>query len=241
LLTSYDPRNDANGAPVADPLNGGGSWRHVTTANMLRGVSADGQGRIWAATNEGGSVAAWDTDTLEPLGNYRIGGSGAVGVGVDFQGYVWGISQSGNLATRVDPERIFPNANVSVGQSPYTYSDFSGFSLRQFARPQGSYRLVLMGCDKMPTAWESLGADTVTPPGTRITFSLRIGATEEEAVNGGTRLGPWSVTHETTELPADMFDAPTDSYMAIEVRMTSNDPEVTPLLRGIDVYFDCNL
>lgn len=240
LLTSYDPRNDADGQPVADPLAGGGAWRHITTANMVRGVSADGQGRIWAATNEGGSVAAWDTDTLQSLGNFRIGGAGAVGVGVDFQGYIWGISQSGNLATRIDPDGILPNADVSVGQSPYTYSDFSGFSLRQFARPRGTYRQVIMGCDKMHTAWESFDADTVVPPGTRITFSVRVGATEAEVLTGGTRLGPWIVTNSDSELPGDLFEAPTDPYMAIEVQMTSNDPQVTPLLRGFSVYYDCN-
>jgi streptogramin lyase len=240
LLTSYDPRIDANGHPVADPLAGGGAWRHIPTTNMVRGVSADGQGRIWAATNEGGSVAAWDTDTLQSLGNYRIGGAGAVGVGVDFQGYVWGISQSGNVATRIDPDGILPNADVSVGQSPYTYSDFSGFSLRQFARPRGTYRQVIKGCDKMHTAWEQFDADTVVPPGTRMTFSVRVGPTEAVVISGGSRLGPWSVTPGDTELPGDLFAAPTEPFMAIEVQMTSDDPQVTPLLRGFSVTYDCN-
>ncbi len=238
-LTSYDPNFDDQGNAVADPLQGGGHWRSAPVQWMIRGVAADNQGRIWAATNEGGSVAAWDADSMDFISNHSVGGSATVGVGVDFTGRIWGVSGGGDLASRVDPDNGGPMVRVRVGQSPYTYSDFTGFALRNFTLPRGSYRTIVQGCSKRQTSWQSFDAVTTTPPGTRIRFRIRVAATEAELAQAPA-YGPFEVSSEHSDLPALLLDLPTVSTAMIEAELSSDDPETSPILRGFDLYFDCN-
>ena len=55
----------------------------------------------------------------------------------DFFGNIWGVNRQTDNASRINPEtgvmEVFP-----VGYGPYTYSDFTGFSLRTFTAPRGS-------------------------------------------------------------------------------------------------------
>ena len=96
---------------------------------------------------------------------FPMTGNGVIGCGVAFDGNIWGISHSDHHATRLlvdangdvlndppyrhptDPYDLFDDA-VQVGTNPYTYSDFTGFGLKTFTRPRGTYRYIMEGCDE---------------------------------------------------------------------------------------------
>jgi hypothetical protein len=99
-------------------------------------------------------------------------GLATTGVGLDSNGMVWLVNQESSTATRVDPStgtaREFP-----TGESPYTYSDFTGFALRTFTAPNGYLRTVVEGCAIGPTEWERLDWSTNVPAGTRLEVRAR--------------------------------------------------------------------
>jgi hypothetical protein len=242
-VNRYNPYRDANGNPINDPLAGGGEWRNDSCHGercYMRGGGADAQGRIWFANNYG-SVMGWRTDNMQYIGNYPLGGSSVTGAGIDFNGYVWGVSGSGFTA-RIDPNNPNDVRRVNVGTGPYTYSDFTGFGLRNFTAPRGGYKTVVEGCEKLDTDWLSLNATATLPPETRIEFRARVAETRDELQDPGLRIyGPWVRSNEEDQLPADLGELPGGRFMQLEIFLVSTDREATPILRGYDVQFECQL
>ena len=57
--------------------------------------------------------------------------------------------------------------SVQVGTNPYTYSDFTGFGLRNFTRPSGMYRVLIEACAvDEDTQWYRVEWNATEPPGT---------------------------------------------------------------------------
>jgi hypothetical protein len=98
-----------------------------------------------------------------------------IGVGVDFKGHVWGVSKAASRAGRLDvdahgervsgtPEMTHPDRQVEVGQGPYTYSDFTGYGLKNFTTPQGRYQFEHPGCAPgVETTWRRLAWSATLP------------------------------------------------------------------------------
>jgi hypothetical protein len=240
-VNRYNPYSDANGNPINDPLAGGGEWRNDSCHGercYMRGGGADAEGRIWFANNYG-SVMGWRTDNMQFIGSYPVGGSSITGAGIDFNGYVWGVSGSGFTA-RIDPNNPNDVRRVNVGSGPYTYS--TGFGLRNFTAPRGGYKTVVEGCEKLDTDWLLLDATTTLPPETRVEFRARVAETREELQDPGLRIyGPWVRSNEEDQLPADLGELPGGRFMQLEIFLVSTDREATPILRGYDVQFQCQL
>ncbi len=244
--------------PVAfryDPV--GNTWFEVSLpdSGATRGIAADDRGYIYlGASHEyirvsplgvdvGPAVArltrfrADDGSELEVFGTAArpLPGAGTVGVGLDRDRNVWMINQSSGTATRVDPEtgaaREFP-----VGDTPYTYSDFTGFALRTFTVPNGFLRTVVEGCPRGPTEWERLRWDATTPPGTRIEVRVRTAGTTD-ALRSATWIGPFTTT--PVELSAPPGPVGTGRWMEIELTLISEDEESTPRLDTVDVQLNC--
>jgi hypothetical protein len=66
-----------------------------------------------------------------------------------------------------------------------------------------------------------------------------VAATEAELAQAPA-YGPFEVSSEHSDLPALLLDLPTVSTAMIEAELSSDDPETSPILRGFDLYFDCN-
>ncbi len=239
----YNPYRDRNGNPIQDPLAGGGETRQAACGAgrcNLRGGGADAEGRIWFANLD--AVIGYRVDNMQFIGNFVFGGSSATGAGVDFNGYVWGVSSSG-FTGRIDPNNPNDVRRVTVGSGPYTYSDFTGFGLRNFTAPRGGYKMIIEGCEKLDTDWMTLDAEATLPPQTRIEFRAKIAESRDELADPGLRaFGPWTVSADgPNELPADLAELPGGRFMELELFLVSTDREATPILRGIDVRFQCQI
>jgi hypothetical protein len=239
-----------------------GVWTRIRTHENgsvahTRGIAADLRDYIWVASNNGcivripqtlgngdhpGSVA-----TLygpDPNGACNLGGT-LIGVGVDFAGNVWGISHGASIATRLDVDQ---NGNptgvwydLTVGANPYTYSDFTGYGLRNFTRPRGTYKYIVPGCGPdTETTWVSVEWNSTEPPGTRIEVRFRTG---DDATTWFEWYGAWDTS------PADLSGPPpggTDAlapnpapYGQVEFQLISDNLDDTPVLHDFVVIWEC--
>ena len=242
-VNRYNPYSDTNGNPIQDPLAGGGEWRNSSCGPhrcYMRGAGADAEGRIWFADNTTGMIG-YRVDTMQLIGQFSIGG-GTTGAGVDFNGFIWGVA-SGGYTGRIDPNNPNDVRRVTVGSGPYTYSDFTGFGLRNFTAPRGGYKMIVEGCEKLDTDWMTLDAAATLPPETRIEFRVKVAGTRDELADPALHVyGPWTAAAGgPNELPADLSALPPGRFIELELFLISTDRDATPVLRGIDVRFQCEI
>jgi hypothetical protein len=150
-------------------------------------------------------------------------------------------------------------SNLDHGaMSPYTYSDFTGFGLRNYTRPKGSWTYVVKGCvDKSDpnnpdkpadTKWLTVNFQADTPLNTTVTVKLRSGNTP---VPDNT-WGPWTADQKSSPIDLRQLLVPNydmnkpagtmaDGYLQIEVDLTTTDRNKTPKLRHVDVAFECGV
>jgi len=165
-------------------------------------IAADGQGSVWVGGCGGGVCRVREEGDTLTLTSLAVS-NGAYGMAVDFDGKVWGIGMGGNNAAVIDPDtETFelvlndcegggggdPDGNQEGWEggfgtgclvNPYTYSDMTGFQLRNAQDPRGSLPLRLEGCADGPTSWRTLVADADVPAGSSISIEARAADTEE--------------------------------------------------------------
>ncbi|MSP60560.1 MAG: hypothetical protein EXR72_09520 [Myxococcales bacterium] len=195
-----------------------------------------------------------------------VGGDGK-GVGVDRDQNVWNVSGSGDPqagATRIlvdaagkmtapdiqsQPkgqnlcpagDRCAHQGNNPWDPQPYTYSDFTGFGLRNFTKPKGTYSYLVKGCMSGDTKWVKVAWDSDVPPNTTLGLRARSGKT---AVPDNT-WGAWSPIFAAT--PADLVGGmplgmnPSDSgYLQIQFELATTQKGASPRLRGFEVAYSC--
>jgi hypothetical protein len=192
-----------------------------------------------------------------------IAGSGGRGVGVDNHQNIWAVSITGSVATRIPvdgngtpamPDIVSPpqgNEKCPAGDrcaysdndyslpSPYTYSDFTGFGLRNFTRPAGSYEYVVKGCDD-GTKWVRVDFIAEVPANTTLAVRARSGNTP---FPDGT-WGKW--TDYTAVTPADLLgklslspNLAADGWLQVDVALGTQAKNVTPKLKDLGVLFEC--
>ena len=101
------------------------SWQTALGVGGAGGCMGDGAGKIWLASNP---MVAIDTQTLAVVDTIDLP-SYVHGVSVDFDGFVWGVTLYEPYAYKADPVtglvETFSGLNM-----PYTYSDMTGFALK---------------------------------------------------------------------------------------------------------------
>jgi hypothetical protein len=160
-----------------------------------------------------------------------------IGVGMDNNNRVWVASGNG-YATGVDR-----TTGAVMMRSPdvgdlYTYSDFTGYTLRTFTAPQGSFKTIFAGCGaSVATHWKLLSWDATVPAQTQLKFFVRSAATKADLNQPGTKLGPFSKS------PTDLQAAkvPDGNYLQVEAQMVSLDKTSTPTLKSVAVSFECDV
>jgi hypothetical protein len=134
------------------------------------------------------------------------------------------------------------NANMQ----PYTYSDYTGFGLRTFTRPKGSYTYVQKGCiqnDGTPngeTKWLSVVFDADVPLNTLLSVKARSGNTPMPDQTWGM----WTPDFQVS--PADMVNGmalvPNEKdsgYIQVEFDFTSMAKNSTPALKEFHILHEC--
>jgi hypothetical protein len=164
-----------------------------------------------------------------------------IGAGVDFDGNVWGVSRQADTASRLDVDangtvKTPPTGTINtvkVGKNPYTYSDFTGYGLANFVRPQGRWAYLHSPCPSgLKALWKKVTWNATTPPGTTVTLRVRSGDSE-------TTFGSW--TQGFSASPADIGSvSPNPSFMLqVEFTLESKDKTHTPTLHDYAITYTC--
>lgn len=213
---------------------------------MGRGIAADVQGTIYMS-GYGGSVGQLIRFDAETGAIRRYGGAdfidysdaqsgAAIGVGLDSDGQPWVNNSSGNMV-RID------NATGAVLRSSqqaaglYTYSDFTGYQLRNFTAPRGTYRRDFDGCGE-DTEWRTLTWDATTPPNTTLSVIVKVANTVAELSQPtAARYGPFTMS------PVDLRaqGVVPRKYLRVEFTLASADRVTTPVLRQFQVTSFCGV
>ncbi len=209
-----------------------------------RGIAVDANGRVFMS-GYGGATAQLirfdaETGAIIPYGTADfIDMSDAqtaqsIGVGLDADGNPWVNNGSGN-ATKID------NVTGAITRTPqqpgglYTYSDFTGYQLRNFTAPRGTYRKDFEACDA-DNQWRILTWDAVTPANTSIQVYVKAANTLAELNSTSlVRYGPFTTS------PADLVQAgvPRTRFLRVEFGLRSVDGMSTPVLRGFNLTWLC--
>lgn len=179
----------------------------------------------------------------------------SIGVGLDQDDNLW-VNQYGGNVIKVNRSTGAVNAAVNQGGSMYSYSDFTGYQLRNFTSPFGRYVQVIGGCAP-ETEWRTLTWNATTPPKTRIDVYLRVANTIPELNTTPTIYGPFSQSGVTSAgLPAVTPAFPIDltltdgstkrpvaqgRYMRLEFQLRTEDQATTPVLSTFSVGRDCEV
>jgi hypothetical protein len=231
-----------------------GTWTGLTqptSFDYTRGIAADDRGKIWVAVNAGyiwrvsQSVADGLHDLTGSKDYWPTKGTGVIGVGVDFERHVWGISFNHHMASRLDVDKngdvITPataqTKNVPVGKNPYTYSDFTGFGLQNFTRPQGRYVYQLQPCPGVKAKWKQVSWNATTPTGTSVEVRARSG---DSATTLGSWVGPESTSPFLLGATSATPLSPNPSMiLEVEFTLKTTNAQETPILHDFDVAYDC--
>ena len=196
----------------------------------------------------------------------KIAGGEICGAGIDVEQNVWGIASAGAFATRIKVDKMGvptpPNLagnpgtgcplaggdtcstamqGVDAQTTAYTYSDFSGFGLRNFTIPRGSYTYVIQGCDPKNaqdgTKWMRFYWDADVPPNTSLSVRFRSG---EVPMPDASWTG-WSSPH--TISPVDLtivaeVAAPA-TWVQVGFDFTTMARNASPKLKGFQIAYEC--
>ena len=209
-----------------------------------RGIAVDANGRVFMSGYGSGTaqLIRFDAETgaIIPFGAAQFidmtdANTGAsIGVGLDADGNPWINNSSGN-ASKVD------NVTGAITRTPqqpgglYTYSDFTGYQLRNFTAPRGTYRKDFEACDA-DNEWRTLTWDALTPPNTSIQVFVKAANTPAELASTSlVRYGPFTTS------PVDLVNAgvPRTKYLRVEFVLRSVDGQSTPVLRGFNLVWLC--
>lgn len=210
-----------------------------------RGIAADADGRIYMSGWQNGvaQLIRFDSDTgvVVPFGAAQFidmsdsDTAGSIGVGLDGDGHPWVNNYSGNAA-RVDKNT---GAVLRTAQQPaglYTYSDFTGYQLRNFTAPQGTYRRDFEACSE-DNEWRTLSWDATVPANTTLqVFVKAANSAAQLDLPTTARYGPFTLS------PVNLVAAgvPKTRFLRVEFVLRSADGRSSPVLRSFNLVWACN-
>ena len=209
-VLKYNPRNR--------------QWQEFrnNSGSYTRGLAVDGDGFVWIANSGSDNVTKMRASDGAVVGTYPVGGH-PIGVAVDNDGNIWAVNRNDNNAHKLNSSGqrlgIYP-----VGAGPYTYSDMTGFQLRNFTVRQGRW-IVTFDCGYNLCQFDGAEWTGDTPPNTSIEVKAR---TSTDQAN-------WSAYSPTQTTSPATFNLPRGRYAQVEVQLTTTDNEVTPVFNGITV------
>jgi len=145
----------------------------VSGMSYTRGIAVDGDGQVWVASSGTDRIFQFDPG----IGGYRRSIATCdlpIGVGITEEGDVWSMCYYSNRARahRLDSGALRYDVYLGSGAGPYSYSDFTGFQLRNFTAPEGSWSGIFeCGADGCGFDW--IEWDAVVPAGAGFEVSYR--------------------------------------------------------------------
>lgn len=233
----------AGGACVArfNPMTE--SWEQFNnpSGSSHRGLAIDMKNQLWVADTSIGMhhidasaapPAAGGASTMVYRRTINSAGSN-VGAAIDFDNRPWVISQT-SVATKIDPT-TYGMTTVGTGNGPYTYSDMTGYQLRNASRA-GIFRHTFAGCSQAMTTWTTLSFTVDTPMGSKVAIRYRGAPTVAELSSA-----PWQIVTEKSPVKISLPPTPPANFLQVEVSMTSIDTRNTPVLSSLSAAYTCKL
>lgn len=207
-------------------------------SSFTRGLALDSKNQLWVADT---SAGMFHVDASGPMMVYKGKtanlSSNNVGAAIDYDNRPWIISQANSMAYKVDPAD-YSTQSIRVGTGPYTYSDMTGYQLRNAAAPTGVWRYTVQGCGgSNRTKWINLDWQAMVGNGTEVVIKLRSGYTKEEVA-----AAKWT---QVAKVPSDMtpvsleIPAAAGPMLQVEFSMRAASVELTPILSGVTFSYDC--
>lgn len=209
-----------------------------------RGIAVDTNGRVYMS-GYGPSAAQlirFDSDTgaIIPYGTAGFidmsdsNTAQSIGVGLDADGQPWINNGSGN-ASKVDNATGTITRTTQQPAGLYTYSDFTGYQLRNFTAPRGTYRKDFEACSE-DNDWKELTWDAVVPANTSLQVFVKAAQTLADLNNTSlVRYGPFT----TSPVDLTVAGVPRTRYLRVEFVLRSVDGQSTPVLRAFNVKWLC--
>jgi hypothetical protein len=183
-------------------------------------------------------------------------GAGTIGVDLDQAANPW-IAQRGGTppgvmgvtATNGQPLPVFSAGSTSLAgpNDPgdvYSYSDFTGYALRNITQPAGAYQQVFDGC--AGGTWQSLGYGAVIPAGTNIEFEVDVANNPSAFTGGGASiLGSWTCNSAATcPSVASLASAnlPAAQYARVTAKLSGpscTESGISPVLQWLQLNYTC--
>jgi len=218
----------------------------ATPFGRPRGIAANDQGEVYMSADsntaglaaqlirfnaETGAIVKFGTADFIDATNGTTNQS--IGVGLDGDGHPWVNNMSGNVM-KIDK---VTGAITRTAQQPaglYTYSDFTGYQLRKFTAPRGTYMKDFVGCGFV-AEWRQVSWDADVPPNTKVEVYVRV-ANTAAGLASAMRYGPFMTS------PANLVAAgvPKGQYLRVEFVLISADGLATPALKSFKLASACS-
>ena len=224
---------------------GGPTFRFYSIPGLrnFRGVAVDAEGFVYFAASGGNRLAKLDPERADRFDAGEMTEDGdapispwvwtaetcedPIGVGIANDGAIWSVCRAGDRAQRFSPEGDLLG-EVSVGSQPYSYSDMTGFQLRNFTAPSGVWT-AQFDCGRPSCQFDTLRWDALTPEGTEVSARVRT------APAPGAAFGPWSPSFVGSPVALASAGLASGQLLEVEVRLTTSERDVSPLVRSVSV------
>ncbi len=192
-----------------------------------QGITTNGNGDVFIA----GSLSSNHIGHYDNDGNFiknYIVGDGPTGVAIDAAGKVWSPSYNAMQINRInlddDTIDVFP-----LGGHSYTYSDTTGYVVRNITSPQGTWS-VTQYCGNTCSAWASVSWDADLPAKTQIRVRARSALTTTAL-----KTATWQNMKNNATIPENGPRSLRGPLIEVEVRLTSLLAGVTPVLHQLAI------
>jgi streptogramin lyase len=125
-LTRFDP-NTNTWSRFFKPGAGGNPDSQVLDNN--RGVAGDNQGLVWTVSSTRNKLSVWNMSSGQFIASYATCGT-PTGVALDRNNLIWVTCADGNVYRHDRNGQILNQ--IPMGYSSYSYSDMTGYQLRNF-------------------------------------------------------------------------------------------------------------
>jgi len=223
------------------------AWESVAVGTDNRGLAVDGVGSVWVADADYG-VHQIDEASLQVVKSQFLPYQSFVGLAIDVDRNVWAVAKQSAMAIRITPIAgpgpglwNWLVASIPTGLGPYTYSDMTGYQIRDvaMAAPLGTWRHVFAGCADR-TRFEELDLDARVPDGTLAKVAARTAPTSAALAQA-----PWVplLTIPGARPPIDLVqqlgDRSLGAALEVEILLQSTDLESLPSLDSVSLRMNC--
>jgi len=207
-----------------NPITEGIQHFDVPGMGVGRGVCVDTNGDIWVALGYGSPnnrVAKFNSGgTL--LGTYQVGWN-PCGVGTDSDGNIIVVCQDSSQVYKLDQTTGAPLWVTPVGNTPYTYSDFTGYMIRNITQKTGTWTVVF-DSEAPATPWGKATWTSNEPADTSVSVQVRSADTI-----AGLDLQTWLDVSNGVE-----FGPISGQYIQVKTRLTTTTEE-SPVLYDLTI------